>query len=98
MDGRRHKPSGEGDDGRGHEGLSGLCGVAEAKEECGEVGSRSQRSTGASWTRGLAVCRRDRNRPCAHGNLRVTLQPQPAVTHPCRGTHAGAWRSLPRAL
>lgn len=40
---------------------------------------------GASWTRGLAVCRRNRDRPCAHGSLRVTLQPQPAVTHPCQG-------------
>lgn len=40
---------------------------------------------GALWTRGLAVCHCDRDRPCAHGSLHVALQPQPAVTHPCQG-------------
>lgn len=74
MDGRRHEPSGEADDGRGHEGLSGLCGVAKAKEECGEVGSRSQRSTGGIVDSGASCV------PSQQGSAMRTRQPARHIT------------------
>lgn len=106
-------PSVEGDDGREPEGLSGLPGVAKAKEECGEVGSRPQRSMGsvaawASWARRLALCSQDRGlakrtrQPaCQDSALHVTgcRGSRSLLSHiRVRGTHARAWKALPRAL